>query len=170
MGHSDLIERQTLPAGESNGTSERIARAPITGIPRSEDFLYEGDMPATALDLVRLVGLEAALGLIQELGGVPFPVPKGVNNNTAGSARFERLAEIVGQDGALRIVAEYGDDVLNIPTCKQAFAKAKKRAMAAYFDQGATLEEVAVAFRVTTRWVSIAMKTIPPPQGQRVGL
>lgn len=120
--------------------------------------LLEADLPATARDLIRLVGWPGAEALIRELGGIPFPVPKGANNNPAGAARFERLAELVGMRGAERIVAEYGDDVLNIPNCKTAIARAKMRAMRARCDAGATLEEIALEFGVTTRWVSIVLK------------
>lgn len=120
--------------------------------------ILESDLPETARDLVRLVGWAKAEALIRELGGIPFPVPKGANNNPAGAARFERLAEIVGQRGAERIVAEYGDDVLNIPNCKQAIARARMRAMRARCDAGATLEDIALEFGCTTRWVSIVLK------------
>jgi len=120
--------------------------------------ILESDLPDTARDLVRLVGWAKAEALIRELGGIPFPVPKGANNNPAGAARFERLAEIVGQRGAERIVAEYGDDVLNIPNCKQAIARARMRAMRARCDAGATLEDIALEFGCTTRWVSIVLK------------
>jgi hypothetical protein len=120
--------------------------------------LLESDLPETARDLVRLVGWAKAEALIRELGGIPFPVPKGANNNPAGAARYERLAEIVGPRGADCIVAEYGDDILNIPNCKTAIARAKMRAMRARCDAGATLEEIALEFGVTTRWVSMVLK------------
>jgi len=64
--------------------------------------ILESDLPATARDLVRLVGWAKAEALIRELGGIPYPVPKAADNNAAGAARFERLAEIVGQRGAER--------------------------------------------------------------------
>ncbi|MDX9717201.1 MAG: Mor transcription activator family protein [Thauera sp.] len=120
--------------------------------------LLESDLPATARDLVRLVGWAKAEALIRELGGIPFPVPKGANNNSAGAARFERLAEIVGVRGAERIVAEYGDDILHIPNCKTAIARARMRAMRARCDAGATLEDIALEFGCTTRWVSMVLK------------
>lgn len=120
--------------------------------------ILEADLPATARDLVRLVGWAKAEALIRELGGIPFPVPRGAANNPAGAARFERLAEIVGVRGAERIVAEYGGDILNIPNCKTAIARAKMRAMRARCDAGATLEDIALEFEVTTRWVSMVLK------------
>lgn len=147
---------------------DRQARAVASAVPRPECFLYEGDLPEAALDLVRMVGTEGAVALIRELGGVPFPVPKGADNNRQGAARYERLAEIVGDEGAAAIVREYGDCVLNVPTCRNAFARATRRAMAAFFDAGATLEEIALAYGCTTRWVSMALKNFPPASGKRV--
>lgn len=120
--------------------------------------ILESDLPATARDLVRLLGWPKAEALIRELGGVPYPVPKGANNNREGAARFERLVEIVGQRGAERLMAEYGGDVLNVPNCKTAIARAKMRAMRARCDAGATLEDMALEFGCTTRWVSIVLK------------
>lgn len=120
--------------------------------------ILESDLPETARDLVRLVGWAKAEALIRELGGIPFPVPKGAANNPAGAARYERLAELVGPAGADRIVAEYGDDILHIPNCKTAIARARMRAMRARCDAGATLEEIAIEFGCTTRWVSMVLK------------
>lgn len=129
-----------------------------TTVPQTANLLFESDLPETANDLVRLVGWEGAHALIKALGGIPFPVPKAADNNRAGAARYAQLAEIVGEDGADKIIAEYGDDVLNIPNCRNALAKAKNRAMVAYYDSGKTIEETALAFGVTTRWVSIVCK------------
>lgn len=128
--------------------------------------ILESDLPPTAQDLVRLVGWTKAEVLIRELGGIPYPVPKGTANNPAGAARFARLAELVGQRGAERIVAEYGDDILNIPRCTRAIARARMRAMRIRYDAGATLEDVALEFGCTTRWVSIVLKRADDGSGK----
>lgn len=141
---------------------------PLARIPRPEEFLYESDLPEAARDLVRLVGADGALAMIRELGGVPFPVPKAPDNNRQGAARYARLVELVGGEGAGRLVREYGNDTLSIPTCRNARSRAKRRAMAAFYDAGATLEEVARAYGVTTRWVSMALKNVPPASGKRI--
>lgn len=140
------------------------------GVPRREDFLFESDFPEAARNLARILGWDGALSLIRELGGIPFPVPKSPNNNTRGAARYERLVELVGEEGAKRLVYEYADEELRVPNCSQAFAKGAKRAMAAYYDRGATLEETAKAFGVTTRWVSMVLKAVPPMSGERIHL
>ncbi|ANQ83675.1 hypothetical protein dqs_0599 [Azoarcus olearius] len=120
--------------------------------------ILDSDLPATARDLVRLLGWPKAEALIRELGGIPYPVPKGADNNSAGAARYERLVEVVGPRGANALVAEYGGDTLVIPKCKAAIARARMRAMKARCDDGATLEEIALEFDCTTRWVSLVLK------------
>ena len=125
---------------------------------RPAPAILESDLPATARDLVRMVGWAKAEALIRELGGIPYPVPKAADNNPAGAIRFERLAEIVGHRGAERIVSEYGGDVLEIPNCKTAIARAPMRARGARCDAGATLEEIALEFACTTRWVTEVLK------------
>lgn len=125
-------------------------------------FISDHDLPETALDLIGLIGWERTQALIAELGGVPFPVPKRANGNAAGARRYLQLAEIVGRQAADLILRCYGDDVLNIPNCKTALSRARNRAMVSFYDQGATLEECALAFGVTTRWVSIVLKSTAP--------
>lgn len=125
---------------------------------RATPPILESDLPETARNLVRLLGWAKAEALIRELGGIPYPVPKGEANNPAGAIRFARLEEIVGRRGAERLVAEYGGDTLEIPKCKKAIARARMRAMKARCDAGATLEDIALEFDCTTRWVSMVLK------------
>lgn len=121
--------------------------------------MLASDLPETARNLVRLIGWSATQALVRELGGIPYPVPKGPNNNRAGAQRFARLAEIVGEPAALTLVAEYGGEgVLTVPNCKTAVARAAMREMKARCDAGATLEAIALEFGCTTRWVSIVLK------------
>lgn len=127
--------------------------------------ILESDLPETARDLVRLIGWARAEQLIRELGGVRFRMPKGPNNNAHGAARFEQLAEIVGQRAAERLIAEYGDMIIDIPNCKTAIARAKMRVMRARLADGVTAEEVAREMGCTTRWVSIVNNRPDPGTG-----
>lgn len=120
--------------------------------------LLESDLPETARNLVRLIGWAKAEALIRELGGIPYPMPKGMANNSAGAARFERLVEIVGRHGADALLREYGGGVMPIPNCKKAIARARMRAMRARCDAGATIEQIALEFRCSTRWVELTLK------------
>lgn len=120
--------------------------------------VHEADLPPGARNLIRLLGWADAAALIDTLGGIPFPVPKGEDNNPGGAARFAQLAELVGEDGARAIVAEYGGDRLLIPNCRRALARARMRAMRESYDAGATAEEVALEFRCSYRWVMNVLK------------
>lgn len=152
--------------GRANGL------AAVTSHPPLPDAVWvrEGDLPAGALNLVRLLGWPDASALIHTLGGIAFPVPVAANNNPAGAARFAQLAEIVGEAGAQAIIAEYGGDILNIPNCRQAIARARMRAMRDRYDQGARAEDVALEFRCSVRWVYYAMKVADSEYGAELAL
>lgn len=131
-------------------------------------FVVTSDLPETARDLVGLLGWERARSLISEWGGIPFPVPKSANGNPAGAQRYKQLVETVGEEGADLIIWRYGDEVLTVPNCKWAIARATNRAMVAFYDTGATLEDCARAFGLTTRWVSIVLKRTQPMPREEV--
>jgi hypothetical protein len=77
--------------------------------------------PATAADLVRVAGVEAAAALITAWPGQRFPVPKCAEG-TAGRGRTNRarLAAIVGEEAATKICRHWGGGELYIPSCALA--------------------------------------------------
>lgn len=75
--------------------------------------------PKTAVDLVRVAGIEAAAILIKSWPGQEWPVPKHVGGGTdKGARRWEQLLELVGADSARRIVREWGGGMLIVPNLK----------------------------------------------------
>lgn len=133
---------------------------------QAAQFVVKSDLPQTAQDLVGLLGWERARALIAEWGGIAFPVPKRADGCSA--RRYEQLVEAVGEEGADLLIWCYGDEVLTVPNCRAAIARARNRAMVAFYDTGATLEDCAWAFGVTTRWVSIVLKRIQPMPREEV--
>lgn len=128
---------------------------------QNEDGLipvYESDLPEYGKELIGIVGLEAGARLIRELGGVPFPVPLTADGNRHGAWRFNRLVELCGEAGAQQIIALYGGTTMTVPRCAVARQRARWRRIAAFYDAGASLEETAVAFRITTRAISMGLK------------
>jgi hypothetical protein len=125
------------------------------------------DLPQSAVDLINLIGLPAALRLVQKKPGHPFPVPKGENNNPEGAALFSALAEIVGLDNARILVRVYGGTILYIPRCKVAMTRAQHRQIASDYDARlksgephiAIISTLALAHSFTTRWVEIILKS-----------
>lgn len=90
------------------------------------------DLPASAQNLVRLIGLIKTLKLVDNLGGTTFPVPVG--SNRLGQMRYERLAEVIGEDAATALCAEYARENLYIPNCKEAIRKVRDRIIHSRFD------------------------------------
>lgn len=115
--------------------------------------IAESDLPEIAIDLIRIVGWDGALCLIQKLAGQRWPVPMGSDNNPAGRARFDALATCVGSAGAAAIVAEYGGTWLDIPTCKTAVARARARQLRARRSNGARIEQLVSEFGLSRRRV-----------------
>ena len=127
------------------------------------------DLPETARDLADLVGLPATLRLVRQLGGTSFPVAKG--RTRMGVARFELLAEVVGEEAAETITRHYGGEVLYVPRCHAALQRSRDRAIHARFDErihaGAsanqTVAELAREHQLSDRRVWDILKTLPEP-------
>jgi len=90
------------------------------------------DLPESAQNLVRLIGIAKALRLIDRLGGTTFPIAKGITR--LGQARYKLLAEVIGVDAADILTAEYGGESLYIPNCKDAIRRVRDRAIHSRFD------------------------------------
>lgn len=137
------------------------------GSDRLFDFpIYREDLPPSGRDLVDLIGWPKTRTLIQSLGGVIYPIPKGRDNNSQGSARYEHLVELIGTEAADVLLHHYSDSHLYIPTCRRAVSNALKRHMQARCDQGASLEQIAIELHVTTRWVSMCLTAPLAPVGE----
>lgn len=116
-------------------------------------------LPSSVQELVRVIGLTAALKLVEHYGGTSFIVPQGLRRD--GQAAYEAIAEIIGYKEMAAFAAHYrGDDVLYIPCCKAALRAVRNRLIRADFD-AYTIEESATravmklarAHQMSDRWV-----------------
>lgn len=89
--------------------------------------------PATATELIRIAGLEAAAKFITAWPGQEFPVP--LRRYGFGERRFTQLQMIVGEVAALAIVSHWGSQRLHIPSCKQALANLRRARLCADYDR-----------------------------------
>jgi hypothetical protein len=89
---------------------------------------------------------------------VDFRVPAGFDNNPAGARRAAMLEELIGADAAATLIRHAGASVLKIPTLRWAFTRARDAAIRAEYDAGATLEELAIQYRLSTRRLLCIMK------------
>lgn len=129
----------------------------------------ESDLPESALNLVRLIGLSKALKLAKALGGTTFPVAKGVTRQ--GAMRYELLAEVVGVDAADVLTREYGGEALYVPRCHQALIAARNRRIHEAFEQrvrsgcsaNIAVMDLARQYQISDRQVWKILKQLPAP-------
>jgi hypothetical protein len=89
-------------------------------------------IPASARELMDVVGLEAMLKLVNALGGTTFPVSK--NKTREGQIRFEMLAEVIGVEAAEQLTRYCGGSILIIPRFDKVMREVRNRAIRNEFD------------------------------------
>lgn len=90
----------------------------------------EGSMehlPTTAQKLISLVGVMNALKLIDQYGGT-------VINLYNSTTSLEKMAAIVGREGAEKMLSFFGTDPFTVPTCRRAMIIVRNRQILAEFD------------------------------------
>lgn len=96
--------------------------------------LVNSMLPATALNLSRIIGTEATLKMVAEFGGTEYRVPR--REFGPRSERFTELIELIGEENAHAVKAEYaGEDGVYIPRCLKAMMALRNRKMVTEFDE-----------------------------------
>lgn len=110
--------------------------------------------PPELAGLVRLVGAEAALTLVELHGGTRLPIPREANQGT-------RLAREIGLEAARALSAEHGGLMIKVPQVR--------RWRALVYRQRDGLTYAAIARRLSTtegrvwEWLNAARMTTPQP-------
>lgn len=97
-------------------------------LPALTDITPE-DMPPAVSAVAQLIGLPAALDLVENFGGLTLRIPHG--NNEQGRAILHLIATSVGEVAAQRIATAFGATQLYIPNCKPALLKVRNRQLVA---------------------------------------
>lgn len=85
-------------------------------------------LPMTAQKLIMLVGVVNALRLIDAHGGTAINL---YHSNTS----LEKMAAIVGRDGAEKMLRFFGSDPFTVPTCRRAMIIVRNRQILREFDR-----------------------------------
>lgn len=121
----------------------------------------------TARDLIDLIGIEAAGRFCEAFGGFSLPFPKGPDNNRAGAARFEAIAETVGHEAALVLIRRYAGDTVYIPSGKQIrhqlAMRRRNRRIVADYEAGVGMFELVQRYQLCDRRISQILNTPIPP-------
>ena len=91
-------------------------------------------LPDGAVDLIQVVGADAAYRLIKRWGGTSLPV--GMNKTRNGKILHAKLAEEIGEENALKIGRIFGRQrFLWVPKCQEALRELRNRQIRARLDE-----------------------------------
>ncbi|BAK76471.1 Mor transcription activator domain protein [Pseudogulbenkiania sp. NH8B] len=89
-------------------------------------------LPENARELVRLIGLNLTMKLVDLLGGTHFPIPKTAKQE---GQYFAALAEVVGVEAAKVLIRQYGNTRLYVPKCAAALRALRDANIRADYDR-----------------------------------
>lgn len=109
-------------------------------LPRFEDLdpetasLVESFLPGSALEMVRLIGLQAALLVIEHFGGTDLFFIR--EKETSLPEDFMALAQVIGTEKAAILAREYpAADKVYVPRCMKAMNALRNREIIALADK-----------------------------------
>lgn len=108
-------------------------------------------LPAVATEFVEVIGLENALSLFAEFGGMHWRFAKSRPHDGIGAQRFEELAAVIGADNAIRLGATFPDEEIYIPRCAIAMNALRDRQIVEDFDKLTREMSVREAFNQLAR-------------------
>ena len=92
-------------------------------------------LPSNGADLVRCIGVPAALALLNGLPGAVMVMPKAeAPAHRCGPSRWAMLQSVVGPGAMPALAAQYGGAVLDVPVCHQLRTERRNRWLRARFD------------------------------------
>lgn len=139
----------------------------------SFDGLLESDLailPASAANLVRLLGAGPALELALNVGGMTVQFSSG-RPYAAGLSVYDRLSDVIGEAAVNKIALHYAACELYIPLCVSALRVLRNRAVCRRYDAitangesgRAAIRELVVEFRLSDKSIkNIINNTVLP--------
>jgi hypothetical protein len=92
-------------------------------------------LPAGATELAEAIGLENALNLFVEFGGMNWRFAKSRPPAGIAAQRFEEMASVIGADNAILLGATFPDQDIYIPRCTIAMNALRDQQIIEDFDK-----------------------------------
>jgi len=103
-------------------------------------------LPKLLRQLIRVMGQDAALQLVDQFGGTQLVVPKRFTPD-------HMLVDVVGLEAFGALVSQYGTEVLELPKNDAVVMQLRHHRVRELREQGLTHSEIAIKTRYTRRWV-----------------
>lgn len=127
------------------------------------DDLDLADLPQSLLEVVEMVGLAAALALVEHAGGTRVYVPVAIDDDHI-------IMQWLGAQDAARLVAHFPGETLIVPRCLGAMRAARDRRIRAARRDGSRVSDLALQYRLTERQVYTILATDERPQALQTSL
>jgi hypothetical protein len=114
-------------------------------------------LPRSVTEMTDIIGLTAALALVESYPGIAFRVPiRGERGRTRA-----RLVQLMGVSAAEKFIRHYGGEILAVPRCVAAMRAARDQRLIDDYTAGQTSEQIARKYAITQRHVWRVLKRTP---------
>lgn len=103
-------------------------------------------LPPVLIEIADVIGLRAALALVEHWGGTRLCVPHQLGPDS-------ELAAALGEMAARKLVEVYRGEIVQVPRAAAAMRRALYLEMAREYDSGKTAAQLARKHGVTERWI-----------------
>lgn len=120
-------------------------------------------LPASLREVVDIIGMQAALKLVEHFGGVALYVPAEITPD-------HRITQAIGERAATLLWEHYRGDTIDIPRCHAALREARNAELRARREAGATVSELAIDYGLTMRAVWYILAADDAAQSPQISL
>lgn len=117
-------------------------------------------LPPSAAEIVSVVGVEAALRLVEAWGGVRLYVPQQMTED-------HDLVNLLGGDSADQLASRFGGERIQVPRCLQALRAMRNARIRRARHDGATPAELALIHGLTERQIYAILAAEAEPADDR---
>jgi Mor family transcriptional regulator len=103
-------------------------------------------LPENLKDIIQVIGLQSALKLVEELGGIRMYIPEKLSTKHV-------LIQAVGKTDAEKISRHYAGDYLYFPRCMDALRSMRNASIINDRNQGTPTATLALKYKLTERQV-----------------
>lgn len=130
----------------------------------TDDFYRVADLlPRAIAEMVDVIGMDATIRLVEELGGADFDMPVGSKD----SYRLSVLKNILAEAEVDALLAVYGGARIYIPRCEAALRELRNQRFAVHvrvlmeqegLSQKAAVQKLIAGYGITERWAYEILK------------
>ena len=155
-----------MPTAAEYFDAMRAMQAACTTSLKTLDFAL---LPPSAQELARVIGLSAALTMVDYYGGLTLRIPHGETEQ--GRTMLADIVKHIGEPAAKALAQKYAATDVYIPNCKPAMQRARDAALLADrknlamdgLSERQIVTCLAIRYRLTERTIWRTLKRPAPP-------